>query len=69
MTEEIRRDNAKWIQPTSDVRLTLVQFVGLSIKPDHRVIVIARSSICVAGRWSTYARLLSPLRQPPDRAL
>jgi len=40
MTEEIRRDNAKWIQPTADERLTLVSCWPF-IQPDHRVFVIA----------------------------
>jgi sortase A len=39
-TEEIRRENAMWIQPTADERLTLVSCWPF-IKPDHRVFVIA----------------------------
>ena len=39
--EEIRRDNAEWIQPTTDERLTLVSCWPF-IKPDHRVVVVAR---------------------------
>jgi len=38
---EVRLENAKWLQPTREERLTLVScwpFIG----PDHRVIVIAR---------------------------
>jgi LPXTG-site transpeptidase (sortase) family protein len=41
MPEEIRRENAQWIQPTDDERLTLVSCWPF-IKPDHRVVVIAR---------------------------
>jgi len=40
MTEEIQRENARWIEPTEDERLTLVGCWPF-IKPDHRVIVIA----------------------------
>jgi sortase A len=40
MAEEIRRDNAQWIQPTADERLTLVSCWPF-IQPDHRVFVIA----------------------------
>lgn len=39
--EEIRRDNAEWIQPTTDERLTLVSCWPF-VKPDHRVVVVAR---------------------------
>jgi len=39
-TEEIRRENARWIEPTSDERLTLVSCWPF-ISPDHRVVVIA----------------------------
>gem|GEM_PF-1074628 len=40
MSEESQRENAKWIQPTDDERLTLVSCWPF-IKPDHRVVVIA----------------------------
>jgi sortase A len=40
MPEEIRLQNAKWIQPTADERLTLVSCWPF-IKPDHRVVVVA----------------------------
>ena len=38
--EEIHRENAQWIQPTTDERLTLVSCWPY-IKPDHRVVVVA----------------------------
>ncbi len=38
--EEIQRENAQWIQPTTDERVTLVSCWPF-IKPDHRVVVIA----------------------------
>ena len=38
--EEIHRENAQWIQPTTDERLTLVSCWPF-IKPDHRVVVVA----------------------------
>jgi len=41
MPEEIRRDNAQWIEPTSDERLTLVSCWPF-VKPDYRVVVIAK---------------------------
>jgi len=41
VSQEIRRQNAKWIQPTADERLTLVSCWPF-IKPDHRVVIIAR---------------------------
>jgi len=41
MPEEIRRENAQWIQPTEEERLTLVSCWPF-VKPDHRVVVIAR---------------------------
>jgi len=41
VSEEVRRKNAKWIQPTDDERLTLVS-CWPPVKPDHRVIIIAR---------------------------
>jgi len=41
--EEIRRENAKWIQPTDDERLTLVS-CWPPVKPDLRVVVIAHRS-------------------------
>jgi len=37
---EIQRENAKWIQPTSDERLTLVSCWPF-IRPDHRVVIVA----------------------------
>jgi len=40
MTEEIRRENAQWILPTDDERLTLVSCWPF-IKPDHRVVIVA----------------------------
>lgn len=40
VSEEIRRENAKWIQPTADERLTLVSCWPF-INPDHRVVVVA----------------------------
>jgi sortase A len=40
MSEEIHRENAQWIQPTTDERLTLVSCWPF-IKPDHRVVVVA----------------------------
>jgi sortase A len=40
MPEQIIAQNAKWIQPTSDERLTLVSCWPF-IKPDHRVVVVA----------------------------
>ncbi len=40
VAEEIRLDNAQWIQPTPDERLTLVSCWPF-IKPDHRVVVVA----------------------------
>ncbi len=40
MPEEIRQENAQWIQPTDEERLTLVSCWPF-IKPDHRVVVIA----------------------------
>lgn len=43
MSEEIRRENAEWIQPTEDERLTLVSCWPF-IKPDHRVIIVAQPS-------------------------
>ena len=39
--EEIRGENAKWIEPTEDERLTLVSCWPF-VKPDHRVVVVAR---------------------------
>jgi LPXTG-site transpeptidase (sortase) family protein len=39
--DEIRRENAQWIQPTEDERLTLVSCWPF-VKPDHRVVVTAR---------------------------
>ena len=41
MPEEIRRENAQWIEPTSDERLTLVSCWPF-VKPDYRVVVIAK---------------------------
>ena len=41
--EEMRRENAKWIQPTDDERLTLVS-CWPPVKPDQRVVVIAHCS-------------------------
>jgi len=41
--EEIQRENARWIEPTEDERLTLVGCWPF-IKPDHRVVVIAHPS-------------------------
>ncbi len=38
--EEIHRENAQWIQPSRDERLTLVSCWPF-IKPDHRVVVVA----------------------------
>jgi sortase A len=40
MPEQVIAQNAKWIQPTADERLTLVSCWPF-IKPDHRVVVIA----------------------------
>lgn len=40
MPEQIIAQNAKWIQPTADERLTLVSCWPF-IKPDHRVVVVA----------------------------
>jgi sortase A len=40
MPEQIIAQNAKWIQPTSDERLTLVSCWPF-IKPDHRVVAVA----------------------------
>lgn len=44
MTEEIQRENARWIEPTEDERLTLVGCWPF-IKPDHRVVVVAHPSL------------------------
>ena len=41
VSEEIHQENAKWIQPTDDERLTLVS-CWPAVNPDHRVVVIAR---------------------------
>ncbi len=41
VAEEIQRENAVWIRPTSDERLTLVSCWPF-IQPDHRVVVVAR---------------------------
>lgn len=41
--EEIQRENARWIEPTEDERLTLVGCWPF-IKPDHRVVVVANPS-------------------------
>ncbi len=40
MPEQIIAQNAQWIQPTADERLTLVSCWPF-IKPDHRVVVVA----------------------------
>jgi sortase A len=41
MPPEAQRENAKWIEPTLDERLTLVSCWPF-IRPDHRVVVVAR---------------------------
>jgi sortase A len=41
MPPEVQRENAKWIEPTLDERLTLVSCWPF-IRPDHRVVVVAR---------------------------
>ena len=41
VSEEIRQENARWIQPTDDERLTLIS-CWPPVKPDHRVVVISR---------------------------
>jgi len=40
MTDETQLANARWIQPTTDERLTLVSCWPF-LKPDHRVVVVA----------------------------
>jgi len=40
VSEENRQENARWIQPTDDERLTLIS-CWPPVKPDHRVVVIA----------------------------
>jgi LPXTG-site transpeptidase (sortase) family protein len=41
MPPDVQRENAEWIEPTLDERLTLVSCWPF-IRPDHRVVVVAR---------------------------